>query len=87
MSAPTPTPESIIALLLENDILGTDDPIQAESDLFSLGLDSLAIMQLLLHLENRFAVVIPTANLISSHFATPTRLADWMCQLQSAADH
>ena len=86
MPAPIPTPESIITLLIEHDILDTEDPIGAESDLFTLGLDSLALMQLLLHLENRFEVTIPTSNLISSHFSTPTRLADWLRSLHCAAD-
>jgi len=87
MPTSTPTPESIISLLLENDILGTEETINEDSDLFTLGLDSLALMQLLLHLENHFAVTIPTANLMSSHFSTPVRLADWLCQLQAASDH
>ncbi len=87
MPTSNPTPESIIALLLENDILGTEDKINADSNLFTLGLDSLALMQLLLHLENRFDVSIPTANLSSSHFSTPIRLADWLCQLQAVSDH
>lgn len=87
LPASTPTSESIITLLLENDILGTEETINADSNLFTLGLDSLALMQLLLHLEIRFAVTIPTANLISSHFSTPSRLADWLCQLQAVSDH
>ena len=86
MPTSNPTPESIIALLLENDILGTVDKINADSDLFTLGLDSLALMQLLLHLENRFEVTIPTSNLITSHFSTPIRLADWLRSLHSATD-
>ena len=84
MSAPTATLESIIALLLEHDILGTEDPIDADSALLTLGLDSLAIMQLLLHLENHFAVTIPTTNLIAANFSTPTKLAEWMQQLQTS---
>mgnify|MGYP000034026644 CR=1 FL=1 len=81
MPAPTATPESIIALLIENDILGTEDPLGPDSDLFALGLDSLALMQLLLHLENRLGRSIPTSNLIHSHFSTPARLADWLHSL------
>ncbi|MCX6855882.1 MAG: phosphopantetheine-binding protein [Verrucomicrobia bacterium] len=80
------SPESIIALLHEHDILGTEDPINADSDLFSLGLDSLALMQLLLHLEAHFEVTIPTANLIGSHFSTPRRLAEWISSLQLGTD-
>lgn len=87
MPSSTPSSESIITLLIENDLLGTEETINADSNLFTLGLDSLALMQLLLHLENRFAVTIPTANLTSSHFSTPARLADWLCQLQAASDH
>jgi acyl carrier protein len=76
------TPDSIIALLIEHDILSTEDPILADSDLFTLGLDSLALMQLLLHLEARFKVAIPVESITAAHFTTPERLAGWIREMQ-----
>ncbi len=72
------TADSIIALIHEQDILSSDEPISAESDLFTLGLDSLAMMQLLLHLERRFELAIPPAEISRERFSTPQKLADWL---------
>ena len=78
MPTSTITADSIIALLHEHDILCADEPISAECDLFTLGLDSLAMMQLLLHLERRFELAIPPAEITRERFSTPQRLAAWL---------
>ena len=78
MPATAITPDSIIALLQEHEILSDDEPVTADSDLFALGLDSLAMMQLLLHLERRFALSIPPAEITRDRFVTPARMAVWL---------
>lgn len=78
MPATAITPDSIIALLQEHEILSDDEPVTADSDLFALGLDSLAMMQLLLHLERRFALSIPPAEITRDRFVTPARMAEWL---------
>lgn len=78
MPATAITSDSIIALLQEHEILSDDEPVTADSDLFALGLDSLAMMQLLLHLERRFALSIPPAKMTREHFVTPARMAEWL---------
>ncbi len=83
MPTPTITAEAIITLLSEQEILPDTEIIEAESDLFALGLDSLAMMQLLLHLERQFAVTIPHEQITHQHLATPTRLAAWLQQLMA----
>jgi acyl carrier protein len=75
---PAITPDSIIGLLLEHDILCSEEPVMPDSDLFTLGLDSLAMMQLLLHIERHFALSIPQAGITREHFMTPAKLADWL---------
>lgn len=69
------TARSIITLLEEHQILETDEQVCADSDLFALGLDSLATMQLLLHLEGVFGVSLPPAMIHRESFATPASVA------------
>lgn len=75
---PDITPQAVIALILEQHIVETDEPITPDTDLFSLGLDSLATMQLMLHLEREFGVRISPQEMTRNHFASATVLAGWL---------
>jgi acyl carrier protein len=75
------TAEAVITLLKEQEILPEAEKIEAESDLFALGLDSLATMQLLLHLEKQFLVSIPHGQISQQNLSTPAHLAVWVRQL------
>jgi acyl carrier protein len=68
----------IISLLAEHELLEASDLVHADSDLFALGLDSLAMMQLLLHIERDCQVTIPVAEITRERFSTPKRLAEWL---------
>lgn len=82
--SPAPiTAEAIITMLTEQEILPEADKIEAESDLFTLGLDSLAAMKLLLHLEQQFLISIPHDQIRRQHLTTPKNLAAWLQQLQA----
>ncbi|MES2597631.1 MAG: phosphopantetheine-binding protein [Verrucomicrobiota bacterium] len=78
------TPQAIITLMEEHHILDTEEEVLAESDLFALGLDSLATMQLLLQLERSFGVLLSPASIRREHFATPAALAEMVNQQASA---
>lgn len=81
--SPAPiTAEAITTLLTEQEILPEADKIEAESDLFTLGLDSLATMQLLLQLEQQFLISIPHEQISRLHLSTPKHLAAWLQQLR-----
>lgn len=75
---PDITAKSVIALIVEQQIVETDEPLTPESDLFASGLDSLAMMQLMLHLEREFGVRISPAEMTRNHFATAAVLAKWL---------
>lgn len=60
--------------ILQQDVLESDDPITSDSDLFALGLDSMAIMQLLLVLEDEFGVALDPTDLSRDHFQTPAKI-------------
>ncbi|MCW0218472.1 MAG: phosphopantetheine-binding protein [Prosthecobacter sp.] len=75
---PDISPNAVIALIVEHQIVETDVPLTPESDLFASGLDSLAMMQLMLHLERQFGVRISPGEMTRNHFASATVLARWL---------
>ncbi|TDU81559.1 acyl carrier protein [Prosthecobacter fusiformis] len=75
---PDISPDAVIALILEHHIVETNEPLTPDSDLFSRGLDSLAMMQLMLQLERQFGVRISPSEMTRNHFATATVLATWL---------
>lgn len=78
-------PQAVLTLITEQHIVDTTEPLAADTDLFACGLDSLAMMQLMLHLENRFAVRIPPAEMTRERFASAEALAAWMTRLTRSA--
>lgn len=71
--------------ILRDELLDTTDPIDAESDLFAAGLDSMGIMQLILAIEDHFDTVIDPSELSRDNFATTTRIAHLIRSKQSTA--
>ena len=54
--------------------LGDGDTLTMESNLYELGLDSMAAVNLLLELEETYEVIFPDALLTESTFETPMAL-------------
>ncbi|GAA5136174.1 hypothetical protein GCM10023213_10750 [Prosthecobacter algae] len=75
---PDISPEAVITLILQHQIVETDEALMADADLFAKGLDSMAMMQLMLHLEREFGVRISPADMTRNHFATARVLAGWL---------
>ncbi|HAL71321.1 MAG TPA: acyl carrier protein [Verrucomicrobiales bacterium] len=75
---PDISPEAVITLILQHQIVETDGALTADADLFAKGLDSMAMMQLMLHLEREFGVRISPADMTRNHFATARVLAGWL---------
>lgn len=82
---PDISPQAVIAVIVEHQIVESEAPLTPECDLFALGLDSLAMMQLMLHLERQFAVRISPTDMTRNHFTTAAVLAGWLSRLSSAA--
>lgn len=70
--------------LIRSEILDTADSLEPHSDLFAAGLDSMGIMQLLLALEDRFAVAIDPADLSRENFSTAAKIAALVKEKQAA---
>ena len=67
--------ESKILQIIQDEILGSPEPLTPDSDLFEAGLDSMAIMQLLLHIEDHFQINLEPVDLSRENFRTATKIA------------
>ncbi|WP_395743696.1 phosphopantetheine-binding protein [Prosthecobacter sp.] len=72
------TPAAVIELLTAEHILEPQEPLAPDTDLFSMGLDSMAMMQLLLQIEERFRLTINPAEMTRDRFATARALAGFL---------
>jgi D-alanine--poly(phosphoribitol) ligase subunit 2 len=68
----------VIELLTSEHILELQEPITPDTDLFTLGLDSMAMMQLLLQIEERFRLSVSPAEMTRDRFATAGALASFL---------
>jgi acyl carrier protein len=72
------SPAAVIELLTAEHILEPQEPLAPDTDLFSIGLDSMAMMQLLLQIEEHFRLTIHPAEMTRERFATATALASFL---------
>ena len=72
------TPAAVLDLIVEQEIVDPAQPMSVESDLFALGLDSMAMMQLLLHIEDRFGIAVQPGEMTRERFATATALSTFL---------
>lgn len=72
------TPAAVIELLTTEHIVEPQGRIAPDTDLFAMGLDSMAMMQLLLHIETRFQVTVQPAEMTRERFATAGSLAAFL---------
>jgi len=70
-----PTPETVTAWLRDEGIVELEETFPDDGDLFLAGLDSMAVMQLVVAAEERFGAVLGPADLAKDRLATPMALA------------
>lgn len=66
---------AIVGWLREEGILELEDDFPEDGDLFLAGLDSMAVMQLVVAAEERFGAVLESRDLSKERLATPRALA------------
>jgi len=79
-------PEAVaeaICRFLRDDILAEGVAFDAATPLARLGVDSLAIVELLLFVERRFGVTVPEARLTRAVLGSAESLARCVCELES----
>ena len=72
---PQETLEQQLVVMLRERLLETTAPLDAGTDLYTLGLDSMAIMQLLILVEEEYGVALPESALTRENFSTARQLA------------
>ena len=65
--------------------VGDGDTLTMESNLYDLGLDSMAAVNLLLELEETYQVIFPDALLTESTFETPLALKSTIVSLRAGS--
>lgn len=70
-----PTPVELIDYLNDEGVLELEWDFPEDGDLFAAGLDSMAVMQLVTAIEDRFGVELGPEDLTKENLSTPTTLA------------
>lgn len=81
-----PSLEQELLILVEEHLLGGADRLEPSTSLAAAGLDSMAIMQLLLLIEERFGLWLPEEDLTHENFASVRTLAAAVARRQAALD-
>jgi len=71
----SPTPTELIDWLNDEGVLELDWDFPEDGSLFEAGLDSMAVMQLVVAVEDRFGIELGPEDLTKANLATPTTLA------------
>jgi acyl carrier protein len=86
-SHPTPaidTLETQLVHMISERLLETQPGFDAESNLYEAGLDSMALMQLLILVEEEYGVSIPEGDLTKQNFSTTRHLAQLIRERRAA---
>lgn len=67
--------EGVMKMLREEQILDLPVDFEVEADLFEAGLDSMAVMQLIVVIEERYGVALGVADASREALGTPLRMA------------
>ena len=73
----------VLAWLNAEQLLELDDGFSEKGDLFAAGLDSMAVMQLVVLAEEKYGVVLGPADINRENLSTPIALAELINRKQS----
>jgi acyl carrier protein len=71
----SPTPVELIDWLNDEGVMELDWDFPEDGDLIAAGLDSMAVMQLVVAVEDRYAIELAPEDLTKENLATPVTLA------------
>jgi acyl carrier protein len=77
------TSDAVLSLILEQQIVESNELVTTGTDLFALGMDSMAMMQLLLHIEDRFGIAVTPGEMTRDRFSTAAALAAFLAAKQT----
>lgn len=67
--------EDVVEMLREEELFELPSELRTDSDLFELGMDSMAVMQLIVIIEERWGVALGAADASRESLGTAERLA------------
>jgi acyl carrier protein len=89
MAAPPPLDTDAVTAALvafiNSHIMAAGRPITATDSFEAAGIDSMALLKILLHVEGEFGLWIPDEDLVDEHIACARSLAEYLCRRASAA--
>ncbi|MBJ7327518.1 MAG: hypothetical protein JHC52_09260 [Chthoniobacterales bacterium] len=77
--------ERHLLTLVQEKLIEAGEPLTPDTDLFSIGLDSMGIMQLLIAIEEIFRVRIPESQVTRENFTSASSLAALVRQCAKGA--
>lgn len=77
----SPTPTELIDWLNDEGVLELDWDFPEDGNLAGAGLDSVAVVQLVAAVEDRYELELAPEDLTAAHLATPTSLAARIAEL------
>jgi acyl carrier protein len=86
-SHPTPSIDTLepkLVTMIRERLLETQPGFDADSNLYEAGLDSMALMQLLIIVEEEYGVSIPEGDLTKQNFSTTRHLAQLIRERRAA---
>lgn len=83
ISTPDPLEPKLVTMISER-LLETQPGFDADSNLYEAGLDSMALMQLLIIVEEEYGVSIPEGDLTKQNFSTTRHLAQIIRERRAA---
>lgn len=70
--------EAKLLEIISGEILEVGDEFSKDTDLFDAGLDSMAVMQLMIQIETHFGVKLKTTALTRENFSTVRKIASML---------
>jgi len=67
--------DEVVDMLRQEELFELPDDFGADSDLFELGMDSMAVMQLIVIIEERWGVALGAADASRENLGTPRKLS------------
>ncbi len=72
-----------LTAFINASIMARGHPVQPNDDLETAGLDSMALLKVLLFIEAEFGFWIPDEDLVRDTLRSPLALANYICRRQS----
>jgi acyl carrier protein len=74
-----------LTAFINASIMARGRPVQPDDDLESAGLDSMALLKVLIFIEAEFGFWMPDEDLVAENIASPTALAHYICRVRNAS--